>query len=217
MTASKWIWLLMGIIYATFFTWYTSFDGPITQEEMERYLDSASRMQGFSSQDNMANLRAFMENDSGDDFVMINIGQMYDKPLLIEGITPSQTSQEVQSQYMEYMFPEMLRRASHPMFMGKAASPRAFDTINVDGMETWSGFAGVRYRSRRDLMDIVLNPKFDGAHKFKVASIAKTIAFPIDPYSHLGDPRLILAMLFSLIGCIAGCFFNDNRSIGLKR
>ncbi|MBV31994.1 MAG: hypothetical protein CMK36_00955 [Porticoccaceae bacterium] len=217
MTVTKWIWLLMGIIYTTFFIWYTSFEGPITQEEMERYLDSASRMHGFSSQDNISNLREFMENDSGDDFVMINIGHLYDEPLLIEGVTPGETSQEVQSKYMEYMFPAMLRRASHPMFMGKAASPRAFDAINVDGLETWSGFAGVRYRSRRDLMDIVLNPKFDGVHKLKVASIAKSIAFPIDPFSHLGDPRLLLALLFSLIGCVVGWYYsNDHRSVSLE-
>ena len=29
----------------------------------------------------------------------------------------------------------------------------------------------------------------------------KTIAFPIDPWFHLGDPRIVLALLFGLIGC----------------
>ena len=56
-------------------------------------------------------------------------------------------------------------------------------------------------RSRRDMLQIAANPEFDAAHKFKVAVMAKTIAFPIDPWLHLGDPRLLLALLLGLIGC----------------
>lgn len=58
----------------------------------------------------------------------------------------------------------------------------------------------MRYRSRRDLMDILSNPAFAGRHEFKVAAIEKTIAFPLDPWFQLGDPRLVLALLFLVIG-----------------
>ncbi len=101
---------------------------------------------------------------------------------------------------MEYMTPLLFKRACHPVFWGRAANT-AMDLMNADGMETWSAAAGMRYRSRRDLLEIAMNPEFAGRHEFKVASLAKTIAFPIDPWFQLGDPRLVLGMLLGLIGC----------------
>ena len=68
-------------------------------------------------------------------------------------------------------------------------------------MEHWTRGAAIRYRSRRDMMEITTNPAFSGSHHFKVAAMRKTIAFPIDPWVQLGDPRLVLALLLGLIGC----------------
>ena len=58
--------------------------------------------------------------------------------------------------------------------------------MNAEGMETWTQGAGMRYRSRRDLLEIATNPAFRGSHEFKVAAMRKTIAFPIDPWLQLG-------------------------------
>ena len=60
----------------------------------------------------------------------------------------------------------------------------------------------MRYRSRRDLMDIATNPAFQGAHEFKIASMKKTFAFPGDPWFQLGDPRLLLALFLLVIGLL---------------
>ena len=73
--------------------------------------------------------------------------------------------------------------------------------MNAEGMHTWTQGAGVRYRSRRDLLEISTNPAFQGRHEFKIAAMQKTIAFPIDPWFQLGDPRLLLALFLGLIGC----------------
>jgi len=40
----------------------------------------------------------------------------------------------------------------------------------------------------------------EGIHEFKIAAMSKTIAFPIDPWFHLGDPRFVLALSFGVIG-----------------
>ncbi len=151
-----------------------------------------------------------MEEDTGDDFVMINVIHLYDEPLQIEGVEPDDTTDEVLAKYMEYMFPAMLSRASHPVFQGSAVST-AMDIMNADGMESWTAGAGVRYRSRRDLLEIGTNPAFEGRHEFKVAAMAKTIAFPVDPFNYLGDPRLILALLLGLTGCGLSWFFATRR------
>ena len=145
-------------------------------------------------------LRKFMEEDTGDDFVMVNVIDMYDTPLQIEGVEPGETSDEVLARYMEYMTPALFARACHPVIYGQAASA-AMDIMNADGMEAWSTGAGMRYRSRRDMLEISSDPAFAGSHEFKVAAMRKTIAFPIDPWMQLGDPRLVLALLLGMIGC----------------
>jgi hypothetical protein len=200
-TATKWTWLVLAALYAAFFSWYTSFKGPLTAEEIEHYLALSAELNPDAPPEYTANLRKFMEQDTGDDFVMINIVDMYDRPLQVDGVDPDESADEVLAKYMEYMFPAMLSRASHPVFMGVSVAPRAMDIMNAEGMEVWDSAAGVRYRSRRDLLEIGTNPAFQGRHEFKVAAMAKTIAFPVDPFNYLGDPRLVLALLFSLVGC----------------
>jgi hypothetical protein len=200
-TVTKWTWLVLAALYAAFFSWYTSFKGPLSAQEIEHYLALSAELNPSAPAEYTANLRKFMEQDTGDDFVMINIIDIHDKPLQVDGVAPDDSSDAVLAKYMEYMFPAMLSRASHPVFQGMSVAPRALDIMNAEGMEVWDSAAGVRYRSRRDLMEIGTNPAFQGRHEFKVAAMAKTIAFPVDPFNYLGDPRLILALLFALIGC----------------
>ncbi len=200
MTATKWTWLIIALIYIVFFSWYTSFNGPLTPVEIAHYLALSQASDPDASAEDLADIRAFMEEDTGDDFVMINLAHAYDTPLQIDGVKPGDTTDDVLAKYMEYMLPAMLARASHPVFQGTAVS-RAMDIMNADGMEAWSVGAGVRYRSRRDLLDIGTDPAFAGRHEFKVAALVKTIAFPVDPFYYLGDPRLVLVLLFGMIGC----------------
>ena len=72
--------------------------------------------------------------------------------------------------------------------------------IEVLILDDW-GLAPLGNRERRDMLEIASNPAFAGSHEFKVAAMRKTIAFPIDPWIQLGDPRVVLALLFGLIGC----------------
>lgn len=200
MTRTRWIWLVLAVLYAAFFGWYTSFGGPLTAQEVDQYMTLFAEREDPPPPETLTLLRRFLEEDTGDDFVMINVIDMYDEPLPMEGVEPGETSDEVLDKYMAYMMPALLARASHPVLYGTAANS-AMDLMNADGMENWTTGAGMRYRSRRDMMEITVNPAFRGSHDFKIAAMAKTIAFPVDPWFQLGDPRLVLALLFGLIGC----------------
>lgn len=196
MTKTKWTWLICGVVYLAFFSWYTSFGGPLTDEEIEHYMSILSQREGNPEQ--LAMVRKFMEDDTGDDFVMLNVIDMYDVPQQIEGVKPGESSGEVLDKYMEYMYPALFARACHPVMVGSAANV-AMDLMNAPGMEVWDRGALMRYRSRRDLFEISTNPAFQGSHEFKVAAMAKTIAFPLDPWFQLGDPRLVLALILGLV------------------
>jgi hypothetical protein len=199
MTRTRWIWLVLFLFYAAFFSWYTSFAGPLSQEEIAHYMARIESREPAPPAEGVARIRSFMEEDTGDDFVMVNVIDMYETPLQVEGVEPGETSDEVLAKYMEYMLPQLFARASHPVLYGQAASS-AMDLMNADGMEQWSQGAGMRYRSRRDMLEIATNPAFGGSHEFKIAAMRKTIAFPIDPWFQLGDPRLVLGLFLALIG-----------------
>ena len=77
----------------------------------------------------------------------------------------------------------------------------ALDLVGVedwDTVENWSRAALMRYRSRRTLMEIIANQEQGEAHKFKLAAIEKTIAFPIETFLYLSDPRFLLALILLL-------------------
>ncbi|TNF89911.1 MAG: hypothetical protein EP301_02010 [Gammaproteobacteria bacterium] len=86
------------------------------------------------------------------------------------------------------------------------------DLMNAEGMGSWTQGAGMRYRSRRDLLEIASNPAFSGSHEFKVAAMRKTIAFPIDPWFQLGDPRLVLALLLGSLGFAFSWLISARRA-----
>ena len=200
MTRTRWIWLILILVYTVFFGWYTSFGGPLTDEEIAHYTALFEEREPPLSPERKANLLRFMEEDTGDDFVMVNVIDIYETPLQIEGVEPGESSEDVLGKYMAYMQPALFARACHPVIWGQAAS-NAVDIMNAEGMENWTRGAGMRYRSRRDMLEIASNPAFAGSHDFKVAAMEKTIAFPIDPWFQLGDPRLVLALLLVAIGC----------------
>ncbi len=199
MTATKWVWVSLVVIYLALFSWYTSFEGPLSEEEIEHYFSLLQDRAEPADPELVAILRDFMESDTGDDFVMWNVVDLYDEPLQIEGVEAGETSEEVAMKYMAFMLPELLKRACHPVISGTAAA-QAPEMFGLDGVRRWDQAVGMRYRSRRDLLDIASNPEFRGSHEFKVAAIEKTFAFPIDPWFQLGDPRLVLALVFAVIG-----------------
>jgi hypothetical protein len=188
-------------VYAAFFCWYTSFGGPLTQGEITHYL-GLMQARGADPVE-LERLREFLESDSGDDFAMANVIELNATPTPIPGVDAGESSSEVLDKYMAYMWPALLRRACHPVVVGQAAA-EALDVWGIDGAHAWSQAAVVRYRSRRDLMEVATNPDFAGPHGFKVAAMAKTIAFPVDPWFQVGDPRLLLALVLGVLGLLVG-------------
>lgn len=192
-------WAVLGIIYAVFFYWYTSFDGPLSDEEIAHYTEVIANEPDLN--DHRELWISFMESDTGDDWAMWNAVDLLDTPKQIEGVEPGETSEEVVNRYSEPFFSMAMKRASHPVLMGVAASP-ALDLWGIEGGENWDMGLLVRYRSRRDIMEIMEEMTSSGAniHSFKVAAVDKTIAFPLDPWFQAGDPRFLLAGIFVLLG-----------------
>ena len=114
------VWIALAALYALFFGWYTSFGGPLTPEEIEKYMGIIAERAEDPSR--LEVWRAFMESDTGDDFVMVNALHLRDAPRAGEGVAPGETSAEVMSRYTEPFMRAAIPRASHPIFYGRAAA-----------------------------------------------------------------------------------------------
>jgi len=186
------IWGSAIAVYVLFTFWYTDFSGPLDEAEIRQYMERM--LERGASPEAIEGIEKFMREDTGRQFLMINILDLEENPGDVAGAEPGESSQQLMARYMGYMFPAMLSRASHPAFFGDAVH-RSLDIVGIENAEFWEQAGIVRYRSRRTFMDIVANPEQGNSHTFKVAALAKTIAFPVEPTLYPNDLRFLLALV----------------------
>ena len=191
------LWLALALLYAVFTGWYTSWSGPLPPEEVDAYVAELAERGAKGARLDL--WRHFLATDTGDDFAMLNAIDLRDTPLPVEGVPPGESAQQMLNRYLEPFLGKALTRAAHPVMIGTAASG-ALDLWGIEGAEHWSTGGLVRYRSRRDVIEMALDALDSDLHRYKIAAMEKTIAFPLDPWFQLGDPRLVLALVFAVIG-----------------
>tara|TARA_Y100001949_G_C15989382_1_gene332096 strand:+ start:366 stop:977 length:612 start_codon:yes stop_codon:yes gene_type:complete len=190
-------WYFFILFYVFFFIWYTNLSGPLNDKEIKFFMKVISE-RAVNDEQRIERLRKFMEEDDGKDFFMVNFLDYNDTPETMPATGKGASSSNLMNYYMEYMYPEMFKRASHPVFFSDVFFP-AMDIVSAEGMEDWDNVALVRYRSRKDMLQIGLNPIFDERHPYKTEALDKTIAIPVEtPF--LNDLRLILFILFLTLG-----------------
>lgn len=203
-----WVWCIPLILYGVFWLWYTPLSGPMTQSEIDEII--ASLQQRGADQDAVERLRRFFQEDDGQSFIMVNIIDMADDPVDMSATGPDASAEDLMGHYMEYMWPALFSRASHPVFAGQAVG-EAMDVVGIEGAMRWDSAALMRYRSRRDLWEISSHPSFRDRHDYKVAALEKTIAFPVSPQLLLGDPRLILFLAIMTVLSLVDSIFLRRR------
>jgi len=204
-----WVWVVPFLLYGVFWLWYTPLSGPMNASEINeiiRWLEERG-----SPPERIELFRTFFEEDDGRSFFMVNVLDMADDPIALPATGPDAGAAELMGHYMEYMWPALFSRASHPVFAGDSVGA-AMDVTGIDGAAQWDSAAMMRYRSRRDMWEISSHPSFADRHDYKLAALEKTIAFPVRPQLFLGDPRLILFLvLISMVSLV------DNVALRRRR
>ena len=200
----KILWPTSLAVYLVFSFWYTNTGGPLTDDEIKGYLARFTAAGTDEAQKNR--LRRFMNEDRGRQFIMLNNIDMADHPPDVAGANPGESADELMDRYMAHMYPALLRRACHPVYLGRAIF-QSLDVVGIEGAESWDQAVMMRYRSRRDLMEIASNPEFQGKHDFKVAALTKTIAYPLENVLYFSDPRLLLALLLIALCALVDLLF----------
>jgi hypothetical protein len=194
------VWIVAAIIYLAFRIWYDGWRKPLTPEEVEHFSqiigDRAER--GLEAHD-IAIVRKFMEEDDGREFIMVNLIEFNASPLVHPYTGEDVKARTLVMAYFKPFMSVMLRRAGHPV-LSLVGVGGYLDAWNTPPDPGWHAVGLIRYRSRRDAIQIAFaSPSFDVIHKFKVAALKQTFAFPAKTQVALyASPRLTVALLLAL-------------------
>ncbi|MFQ5416094.1 MAG: hypothetical protein ACE5FL_03490 [Myxococcota bacterium] len=197
-----WIWAAAVLLYGGFSLWYNGWRAPLTHDEVEHYMERLlATPEAVPDSARAAAARAFLESDDGKEFFMVNLIRLHPEPVELPGSSERKPAAEVLGRYTGYVMSELAKRAGHPAF----AAPAVGGNIEEWGIEAGPGwtFSGViRYRSRRDMIELATDPRFTPAHAFKVAAIANTFAFPSAPAMIPLGPRLVVGLGLALFAAL---------------
>ena len=185
------IWIIAVLAYVAFWFWYVGFQKKVTPQEV------AATMSIFEHDDTWTatqkeHLRNFLLDDDGKDFVMVN---------LLHLKSPKKESLEKLNTYQKIFLGSLLRKAGHPVMIARAASGNV-ENVACDHADDWSVAGMIRYRSRRDLMNILPATIGSEHHGLKLESLEKTFAFPASPWFMFGGPRIVVALGIALLASV---------------
>jgi hypothetical protein len=189
----------LAILYGVFWLWYGGQAAPLAQEEVDALIASierSSRTRGGPDLELLEALRAVGEADDGHEFYMVNLMRIRKKALYPDGYDFGEDVRAAARRYAAGIVPELLKRASFPVFLGAPTSL----FLQPEGADEWDQVGIVRYRSRRDLLEMVAEPGLAkiGVHKW--AYIEKTQVFPVRPVISFIWIRSAVAVLLALLG-----------------
>lgn len=195
------IWGAAFALYVAFRLWYDGRRPPLSAAEIEEFLPRLPEHARANAQE-MASLRAFLARDDGREFAMLNLVKLAAEPVAhpVTGrVTPPM---ELLETYSRDFFRALARKAGHPAIVARAAGSY-LDSWNVPDDPGWSIIGYMRYRSRRDMLELVTDPRFANAHRFKIAATAVTMSFPTAPRVLLFlSPRLWVGLVIALVAAL---------------
>lgn len=185
------IWVAAMLIYAVFWCWYVGFRSRITPAEAAATMDLLDKAASITPKQR-ASLAHFLANDDGRDFVMVN---------LLELKKPVRESRKKLDSYQKVFLGGLLRKAGHPVMIATAASGNV-ENVACEHADDWMAAGMIRYRSRRDLMEVLPATVGSEHHGLKLTALEKTFAFPASPWFMLGGPRVVVALTVALIAAL---------------
>lgn len=201
MVGAWWAWPVALALYLLFRAWYDNWRGPLSQPEIEAFLaETAQSKMGETTEP--AVIRAFLEADDGKEFIMSNLVRVHphEVPHPATG-TPTRGLVLLQD-YGRRFVKVLLGHGGHPMLVMRKVGGYvdAWDTPPDPG---WHVVGAMRYRSRRDMMKLALDPSLREVHLLKTAGTAMTFSFPAQVIMSFAlRPRSWVALVLALLAAL---------------
>lgn len=194
------VWGAALLVYLVFRLWYDGMKKPLTPNEIESIMQLLHKQSGgLMDAEDLAVCRRFMEDDDGKEFIMVNLIKLNKSPVKHPDSGKDRQAIALLTEYMKPFFSSILLRAGHPVISLRGVGGY-LDAWNTPPDPGWHGAGLVRYRSRRDaLLSSFANPDFAAMHKYKIAALKQTFAFPAQTEIALyASPRLTVALVLAL-------------------
>lgn len=193
------LYSLLGLLYLAFLFWYGGRGKPLSQEEVERTIQEIRHRAGKHGEVDeglLEELKQLTQSDDGNEFYMVNLMKFREKALYPEGYDYDDDAMAANGRYTKHIIPALLRFGGHPVMLGDVQGR----FLHPEDAMDWDQVGVIRYRSRRDMLKMVLSisDKPIGVHKW--ASMEKTHVFPIKPLISLTFLRLFA--FFGLFGSV---------------
>ena len=199
---SYWPWVIAFVVYLLFRAWYDNWRGRLSTGEIAALMPRiAANNHSERERGEMAALCQFLETDDGREFFMLNLIRFADGDVADPITGEQRPARKVMQGYTRMFLPALFARGGHPAL----AARKIGGFLDSWGTECppWSMMGYVRYRSRRDLAELICDPRFSGAHEFKHAAIPQTFNFPTRPMiMTLTGPRITVALVLALAAAL---------------
>ncbi len=182
------------LIFFSMIYWYSWSASPLTQDEIDAYLDTIAAQDQVAGRENdLGSLRQFLEEDDGQPFYTVNLYKFFEQADYASDVPFGGSGREAFDRFSSVMIRLLAERASHPIF----GSNWVFD----DGTD-WDRLVIVRYRSRRDIVDIFASEDFEAASIHKWAGLRENGRMLVQglhiPAAYLPTGLLALFTAFSV-------------------
>ena len=201
------IWICVPVLYALFAAWYFNWQGPISIEEVNRLMLDFDKLEGSEHTD-AATFRKFLEEDDGGEFVMLNLVQLHTGEVAHPLTGEVMSASDLVGEYFGPFAVSLFKRGGHPVLQARPIGGN-IDRWNADHNVGFGATAMMRYKSRRDIAELILDPAFADAHIYKLASIDRTISYPtrIMMSTALQPPSSVLVVLILLASLVQNLSF----------
>ncbi len=192
-----WIWVVALALYIVFRLWYDNWRGPLSPQEVNDFMNQVSGLK-MSAYSDPKDLRAFLEADDGKEFVMVNLVRVHTGELAHPHTGKPTKGIDLLREYGNSFVKVLVRHGGHPVLVMRKVGGY-IDSWNTPPDPGWHVAGSMRYRSRRDMMQLALDPSVRDVHILKTAATATTFSFPSQVVLGLAiRPRVWVALVLTL-------------------
>jgi hypothetical protein len=197
------IWLGALAAYALFLAWHENWRGKLSPAEIDDIMEKITALHALEKEGNDPKIiRAFLEADDGREFFMLNIIRLSQGDVAAPLTGEMLPARKVMEGYTKKFLPAVFARGGYPAIAARRVGGY-FDAWGVEADPGWTMMGYMRYRSRRDLAQLVSHPSFSGAHEFKYAAMPQTFNFPTQPIMRsLMGPRVWVGLMIALVAAL---------------
>ena len=200
------------LVYLLGLSWYGGSGDPVKVAELESYIKALTSNGGVRGKDtdkSVNYMRRLAEKDDGNEFIMVNLIRFRETSLYSKDSPWADETDPMlaDTRYGDGVIPLLLKRGSLPIFVSSVSGR----FINETTHDEWDMVAMVRYRSVRDMLEMMVEMSSTDLADHKWAAIEQTHVFPVKPKISLVSLRLMIGILLLLFAVAVSYLVNFRK------